>query len=294
MLKTVRLLPFLLVLFFGTPAVAEDNLDELYRQGRFAEAETAYAQADMDHPKDVRYRYNRGCAAYQNADYDGAVGAFSSVLRRATDDELHFKALYNLGNTAYKRGDFTSAVDHYKQAIFLNSTNEDARYNLELALRELEKQKKNPTDRPERDPQKDSDQQGKEGPGDDQKRNESGDASRESPPGQESQPAKDEADDQRKQESGQKEKSDSRQSDGSDQQKPEPQSPEDLSGELKASRGLPEEQKEAQEDPGSAVPMIDQKKAAALLDNIREDRSRFLRFQNPPEKKRGVRSGRDW
>ena len=39
---------------------------------------------------------------------------------------------------------------------------------------------------------------------------------------------------------------------------------------------------------------IDQKKAEALLDNIREDRTRFMKFQARKDKKRGVQSGRNW
>ncbi|MDB4265000.1 VWA domain-containing protein, partial [bacterium] len=44
----------------ATPSRAAESPDELYRKGRFAEAEKAYAQSDMDNPKDLRYRYNRG------------------------------------------------------------------------------------------------------------------------------------------------------------------------------------------------------------------------------------------
>ena len=40
--------------------------------------------------------------------------------------------------------------------------------------------------------------------------------------------------------------------------------------------------------------MLDRKKAEALLENIKEDRSRFLRFQVPEDKKNGVPSGKDW
>jgi hypothetical protein len=40
--------------------------------------------------------------------------------------------------------------------------------------------------------------------------------------------------------------------------------------------------------------MIDKKKAEALLDNIKEDRSRFLQFLVPKEKRQGVESGKDW
>ena len=127
---------------------AAENPDELYRQGRYAEAEQTYAQYDMDHPKDIRYRYNRGCSSYSNSDYQAAMAAFASVLRRATDDNLKFKASYNLGNTAFKQGDFASAAAHYKQAIRYNPENEDAQHNLELALIELAKAKKDETEKP--------------------------------------------------------------------------------------------------------------------------------------------------
>ena len=52
-------------------ARAGEDPDQLFRKGRYAEAEKAYADLDMDHPKDVRYRYNRGCAAYQQGRLPG-------------------------------------------------------------------------------------------------------------------------------------------------------------------------------------------------------------------------------
>lgn len=127
-------------------AKAANDPDTLYRQGKFAEAQKAYTETDMNHPKDIRFRYNRGCAAYQNSDYKAAAAAFSSVLTRTEDKEIRFKALYNLGNTAFKQGNFESAASYYKQAIICNPGNEDAGYNLELSLLELEKQKKNNKD----------------------------------------------------------------------------------------------------------------------------------------------------
>jgi Ca-activated chloride channel family protein len=66
----------LLFLSFAQGECAE-NPDELYEQGRFAEAAEAYANRDMDNPKDIRYRYNRGCADYQASDFKGAMAAFS-------------------------------------------------------------------------------------------------------------------------------------------------------------------------------------------------------------------------
>lgn len=260
MLKENRLSKFLIIwilfleVVFVKLSLADENADELYQKGRFAEAEEAYAVLDMDHPRDIRYRYNRGCAAYQNADDKGAMAAFQSVLRRAKDDEMRFKAVYNLGNIAYKQGDFQSAVDYYRQSILYNQTSEDARHNLELALIKLEKPKKEKTKEEKKQPQKDSDHKTPQ--------------------------TKDQEHDRSQKGSKQ---------DGKTKQ----ESPKDLTGELKPFKDTPQKEKEDQ-PPDSTMSMIDKKKAEALLENIKEDRSRFLRFQVPEEKKHGVQSGKDW
>ena len=57
--------------------------------------------------------------------------------------------------------------------------------------------------------------------------------------------------------------------------------------------GLSEEEEDDQAS-GATMSMIDRRKAEALLDNVKENRTRFLQFQVPEEKKRGVSSGRDW
>ena len=280
------------LLFFGimcaTQVAAEESPDELYRQGRFAEAEKAYALADMDHPKDVRYRYNRGCAAYQSADYQGAKASFSSVLRRAKDDDMRFRASYNLGNTAFKQGDFESAATYYKQAIRYNPTYEDAHHNLELALKELKKQKEKEDEKS----QKESGTQSKE---DSEQSKEKGD---ESNPDQKGKNQDKQGQEKRSEQESQqaKEKGDEEQQTGSKQTREtgqDKESPQDLSGELKAQQSPPEG--EAKENASEqAMSMIDKKKAEALLDNIKEDRSRFLQFLVPKEKRRGVESGKDW
>lgn len=131
-----------LFLFFNAELIAK-NADDLYRDGKYAEAEKEYQQADMDNPKDIRYRYNRGCAAFQNSDYKTAEAAFSSALRRAKDKDVLYKAAYNLGNTAFMQNDFSTAADLYRQAIIHNPDSSEAKYNLELALNRLEQQKQN-------------------------------------------------------------------------------------------------------------------------------------------------------
>ena len=60
-----KIILFMLTISVTAPALAEQP-DDLYREGKFSEAEKAYTKADMDNPRDIRYRYNRGCAAFQN------------------------------------------------------------------------------------------------------------------------------------------------------------------------------------------------------------------------------------
>jgi Ca-activated chloride channel homolog len=287
-MKTVEI--FAGVLFFGffcpCLALAAENPDELYKQGRFEEAEKAYSRSDMDNPKDIRYRYNRGCAAYQNSDFKGAVAAFSSVLRRSDNEEIQFKAAYNLGNTAFKAGNFESAVEQYKEALLLNPENEDAKYNLELALRELEKLKNKKNQEQNKEGQKDPGQSKDKGENSSSK-DKKEDAEQKQDQGQDQKNSKDKEKSGRQKDN--QEKNHERPDEG---QKTEQDKTRDLSGQLKPLQAMPEQDEDQPPDQPGAI--LDRKKAEALLDNLEEDRSRFLRFQIPEDKKQGVRSGKDW
>lgn len=276
---------------FAPSASGAEDPDELYRQGRFDEAEEIYARSDMDHPKDLRYRYNRGCSAYQAGDDEAAMAAFASVLRRAQDKEIGYRAAYNLGNAAFKQGDVASAAEYYRQAIRIDPTQEHARHNLEIALRTLEAQKreKEETDRPSgqkadrKDPQKEGEK----------------DRGREKPPPHDSS-EKDEREEKKPdpengagnpeapthQDKGEKA------AQGQDQ-RPDDDPPQDLSGDLKPREPLPEP---SEEPKGGfpAISLMDKKKAESLLNNVTEDRAKFLRFQLPEGKPRGVVSRKDW
>lgn len=284
-------------IFQTRPAGAAEDPEALYRRGRFAEAEKAYAELDMDHPKDVRYRYNRGCAAYRNSDYQGARSAFSSVLRRSEDQDVRLKAAYNLGNTAYKQGDFKSAAEYYRQAVLLDPSHGDAKYNFELALRALEKQKKEREKA--KSPQGGGEGKEKEDPQGSEKGEKSGDGASRKPESKKPDAQKEHQDRKKGDSKGGEGKEPQGQQKGRADEKrsAEQASQEDLSGELKPLRD-PANQGEGGEGEdkkaAGALSGIDRKKAEALLDNIKEDRSRYLRFLVPGDKKEGVMSGKDW
>jgi Ca-activated chloride channel family protein len=247
----------------------------------------------MDQPKDLRYRYNRGCADYQAGDYQGAMAAFSSVLRRAEDKEIRFRAAYNLGNAAFTQGDAAAAAEYYRQAIRIDPNQADARHNLELALRKLEAQKK---EKEEKETSSGKQGEGKESQGE---RGKAPDKAQEKPAStnaskkdddskkdadkkdaeDKSEQAKQQEDGEQRSEQGQEQKSDA--------------GPQDLSGELKPREALPEPSEES--DGGSAsASSMDRKMAEALLDNVTEDRSKFLQLQMTEGARRGPVSGKDW
>jgi Ca-activated chloride channel family protein len=276
----------------AAPSQAAESPDELYRKGRFAEAEKAYAQSDMDNPKDLRYRYNRGCAAYQSGDYQAAAAAFASVLRRSQDDDIRFKAAYNLGNAAYKQGDFRAAAEHYKQAIAQDPSSEDARHNLELALRALQKQQEQQNGQSQEQSQQDAGQQQDPSDGKNDKTDQgqqSKDKSSEQDSAQQQQNSEQSGQSQasRDQTAGQppeKNSGESRQG----QQQPQP----DLAGELKPRQDMPAA-RAGEQAAAARMTRMNQQKAQALLDNIQEDRSQMMRLQTRG-RRQGVASGKDW
>jgi len=287
-MRTLQIFTGILFLgfFYACLALAAENPDELYGQGRFEEAEKAYSRSDMDNPKDIRYRYNRGCAAYQNSDFKGAMAAFSSVLRRSDDEEIQFKADYNLGNAAFKEGNFESAVEQYKEALLSNPESEDAKYNLELALRELEKLKKKKSEKQKKEGQKETGQS--KDTGDNSSSGDKGeDPEQKQAQGQDQKNSKDQK--QSGKQEDDKKKSHERPDEG---QKAEQDTSRDLSGDLRPLQAMAEQDEDQTPDQPGAV--LDRKKAEALLNNLKEDRSRFLRFQIPEDKRRGVKSGKDW
>ncbi|MDZ7697382.1 MAG: VWA domain-containing protein [Deltaproteobacteria bacterium] len=264
-------------------ARAEQDPDTLYRQGRYAEAEKLYAKKDMDHPKDVRYRYNRGCASYQNSDFKGAMAAFASVLKRTEERERKFKAAFNAGNAAFKLGDFEGAKDFYAQAISLNPANEEVKRNFELTLRELAKKKKE-----EQKQQASGNQQQEKKDSPDKKGNEEEKGQDESDKGESKEKQK--GSDQPQKQPQEKE---TPKQDSADKRSDEHPPPEKPSGKLETAQPLPERTEEQPKDRSPASVMA-RKKAEALLDNVKEDPSHLMKFRMSQSEQNRPSSGKDW
>ena len=264
--KIPVLFSIVLLFLFPPQGQCDEDPDQLYGKGRFSDAAKLYADRDMDNPRDIRYRYNRGCADYQASDFKGAMAAFSSVLKRTDDPDTRVKAVFNLGNAAFKQGDFASAKAYYQQALLLDPTSENARFNLELALRELKKQE---AEKKKQQQQKDQQKEEKS-----QKEKKEG----------EKKPSQD-----KQHQDKQQKKPDQKKEKGADKE------PKDAGDPNPQPKNEPEAQKpEPQKSEQAPVARMQKQKAEALLDNIKEDRARFLKFQVPEAEGEGNPSGKDW
>jgi Ca-activated chloride channel family protein len=131
---------------FGIGDVERGN--RLYRAGRYAEAAEAYQAALRDGDDSTQLHYNLGTALLRLGRYDEAERHLRNALE-AIEPELRQRSFYNLGNRfldaaraerdAQAQGQMLEgAVEAYKRSLRLEPADVEAKWNLEMALREQE------------------------------------------------------------------------------------------------------------------------------------------------------------
>ena len=130
-----------------------------YDRSEWSDAVDRFERTREAHP-DGRYDFDLGAAAYRAGDFPAAANAFGAAARSA--DLPPGASAYNLGNARFKAGDLEGALAAYRAALGANPGDADARYNYELALRELQaaqQQQKNENQGKKNDQQQKSEKQ---------------------------------------------------------------------------------------------------------------------------------------
>ncbi len=141
---------------------------DLYRKQRYAEAEVSYTKALEINPENQTALFNRA-SAHRKQRGEGQANAGDSLLSQATatlrqltqsaDTRIAQAASYDSGNLAYKAEDYAQAIEHYKNALRRNPSDDAARQNLRLAqLKQQQQQDQNKDDNKD-DKQDQQDQQ---------------------------------------------------------------------------------------------------------------------------------------
>jgi tetratricopeptide (TPR) repeat protein len=108
---------------------------------KFKEALEHYDKAGKELPDHPGVQYNRGIALSRLGQLDKAREALvKGTLAR--DRRLRAKSFYNLGNVLMEQKKYEEAAEAFKSSLRLNHRHLASKWNLELALRMIEKKKK--------------------------------------------------------------------------------------------------------------------------------------------------------
>jgi tetratricopeptide (TPR) repeat protein len=127
------------------PAERNNAGGVLYNQGDYANAVNAYQAAQVLSPDVPEPYFNAASALAQQGNLEDAVATLHQALK-TSDEALTEKAYYNLGNIYFEMTSYEDAVHAYQQALLIMPDDEDARYNLELALSHIQPPSPTPED----------------------------------------------------------------------------------------------------------------------------------------------------
>jgi Ca-activated chloride channel family protein len=148
-MRASRAIPIVALLILVNLAFGIGDLERgnrLYRQGRYAEAVEAYQAALAKGDPSPTLHYNLGTALLRLGRRREAEEHLRAALA-SVDPEARERTLYNLGNRYLEEGSeatdenartplLDAAADAYRDALRLDPTDSDAKWNLELTLRE--------------------------------------------------------------------------------------------------------------------------------------------------------------
>ena len=169
-----------LVIFFfmGSASFAQNAKTEIikgneaYKKSNYDAAENSYRDALKIADNNSTASYNLGNTMFRKDKTDEAVEAYDNTIQNTTDNATKENAYYNKGVAYQKAKKLPECINAYENALMLNPNDEDARQNLQRALKEQKQQheqenQKDKKQQPKQD-QKKQDQQNKQ---DQQKQN---------------------------------------------------------------------------------------------------------------------------
>jgi Ca-activated chloride channel homolog len=163
---------FLLLFVAGFLLRAQDEAkntyygNAMYKAGKWQEASMLYNQALKSKNDFRKANYNLGSSIYRQAQLmkdkkiqlpanmetkrdtiagqmlDEAAAQFEVAAQGTTNKDTMQRAFHNAGNCQLLKKDYKKAIDYYKKALKINSKDEETRYNLAYALKQMPPEKK--------------------------------------------------------------------------------------------------------------------------------------------------------
>jgi Ca-activated chloride channel family protein len=116
---------------------------KFYQKKEFNKASQKFLDALNDKPTDSKLTYNLGNSLYKEGKFEKALQSYSKLIENESNISIKQKSIYNMGNTLYQMNKLEESVLAYKKALELNSTDMNAKYNLEFVREQIKKKQKN-------------------------------------------------------------------------------------------------------------------------------------------------------
>ena len=137
----------MLVALLCTNASAQKSYREYMRSGNKLYADSLYDKAEVEYrkaleldPNGCEALYNLGNALLRQNKAQDAMDQFTIAQKRTTEKHQLAQIHHNIGVICQASKDYAHAVEFYKQALRENSTDHETRYNLAVAMKQLQNQ----------------------------------------------------------------------------------------------------------------------------------------------------------
>ena len=160
----------LLLLVVSLPLMAETANSDIrngnwdFKSGKATSAEVSYRKALQKDPASVEATYNLAGSLFSQGKVKEATEAYERAAS-LTDNKKQLSQIYhNLGNSYYLQKEYGKSVEAYKRSLKANPQDEDTRYNLAMALRQLQQQQNQQQQQQQNQEQQDQQQQQQQQP----------------------------------------------------------------------------------------------------------------------------------
>ena len=160
-----KIVVLIFLMFSVIPVIAQEDQsliiegNQLYKNRQYDKAADNYQKAAVKNEKDSKAKYNLGNALYRSKKNEAAQKAYDQAAEDAKDGGIKSRALYNKGVVYSNEKKLLESIGAYKEALKVNSEDNEARENLQKALNELKKQQPPPKQDQKKQDQKNDNKQ---------------------------------------------------------------------------------------------------------------------------------------
>jgi Ca-activated chloride channel homolog len=143
-MRTFLIICIFLLATAGAAAQSERTFlrdgNQLYKQNKYSDAEVNYRKALEKDQAVKQGPFNLGDALYKQDRFGEAAEQYSLAASKLKDPDQKAEALHNLGNALLRAKKIPESIASYQNALKLNPSDADTKYNLEYAKMLLQKQ----------------------------------------------------------------------------------------------------------------------------------------------------------